>query len=186
MATEQELIAQEDEPEQVTSPFKKMTPGELASVCLEEIARGIGGNVSSDSDVDISLSLDYFLGRLPGITKLRAKDKQASRFVSLDVMDAVALAELMPAFTTDQVGVYEPEDERDEEMAQQETDIVNYLLMEEYDGYTLIQTALCTVIVRSKPTGTSVLRLNMKPLKTSPRWAWLIYSHQRTITKPSK
>ena len=76
----------DDTETQPTSPFKPMTPGELASVCLEEIARGIGGNVSSDSDVDISLSLDYFLGRLPGISKVRAKDNNASRFVSLDVM----------------------------------------------------------------------------------------------------
>ncbi len=144
MIEPQQTEQPEDEPVEVTSPFKPMTDGELASVCLEEIARGIGGNVSSDSDVDISLSLDYFLGRLPGISKVRAKDKNASRFVSLDVMDAVeaTLAELMPAFTTDQIATYEPEDERDEEMAQQETDIVNYLLMEEYDGYTLIQTAL--------------------------------------------
>lgn len=134
----------EEPTEQQDNQFEPMTNDQLASVCLEEIARGIGGNVSSDSNAEISTALDYYFGRQPGLSKVKAKDKNASRYVSQDVMDAVesTVAELMPSFVTDQIGVYEPEDERDEDMARQETDIVNYLLMEEYDGYTLIQTAL--------------------------------------------
>ena len=32
--------------------------------------------------------------------------------------------------------------ERDEDQAREESDIVNYLLFEEYDGYTLLQCAI--------------------------------------------
>ena len=137
-------MSEETQEQEESSLFKPMTEDELAAVCHEEISRGIGGNVSSDSDPDITLALDYYFGRLPGLTKMRAKDKNASRFISQDVMDAVeaTVSEIMPAFTTDQVGIFEPEDERDEDASQKETDIVNYLLMEEYDGFELIQKAL--------------------------------------------
>jgi len=144
MATEQELQIQDMPRDSGNTGIKPMTDSELAAVCMEEIARGIGGNISSDSDPDISLALDYYFGRQPGITKTRAKDKNASRFVSQDVRDAVesTVAEIMPAFTSDQIGFYEPEDDRDEDDSREESEIVNYLLMEQYDGYTLLQVAI--------------------------------------------
>jgi len=121
-----------------------MTDDELVTACKEEISRGIGGSSSSDSDSNISLPLDYYFGRAPALSKVKAKDKNASRFVSQDVMDGVesTVAEIMPSFVTDEIGFYEPEDERDEDSARAETDIVNYLFMEEYDGYTLLQQAI--------------------------------------------
>ena len=125
--------------------FKPMTDDDLVQHCKDEIASSTGGSIeSSDGDEDVSLALDYYYGRLPGLTKAKAKDKNASRFVSQDVMDGVeaTVAEIMPAFVTDEIGFYEPEDERDEDSSRAETDIVNYLFMEEYDGYTLLVTAI--------------------------------------------
>ena len=121
-----------------------MTDEDLVKACKDEISRGIGGNVSSDTDTDISRPLDYYFGRAPSLSKVKAKDKNASRFVSQDVMDGVesTVAEIMPSFVTDEIGFYEPEDERDEDSSRAETDIVNYLFMEEYDGYTLLQSAI--------------------------------------------
>ena len=124
--------------------FTPMSDGELVSFCMNEIAQGIGGTVASDNEVNISIPLDYYLGRRPGIGGSKAKDPNASRFVSMDLMDAVeaSVAEIMPTFTTDMIAFYEPDDERDEDQARTESEIVNYLFMEEYDGYTMLQTAL--------------------------------------------
>ena len=125
--------------------FKPMSDEDLVQHCKDEMASSTGGSTeNSDGDEDVSLALDYYYGRLPGLSKAKAKDRNASRFVSQDVMDGIeaTVAEIMPTFVTDEIGFYEPEDERDEDSARAETDIVNYLFMEEYDGYTLLVTAL--------------------------------------------
>lgn len=121
-----------------------MTDSELVSFCVEEIGKSIGGSGGADSDVDVTLPLDYYLGRQPALTQARSKDPNASRYVSQDVMDGVesTVEEIMPVFSTGDIGYFEPLDEEDEDQAKSETDIVNYLFMEEYDGFTILQTAL--------------------------------------------
>ncbi|RLD66703.1 MAG: hypothetical protein DRI98_13270, partial [Bacteroidetes bacterium] len=123
---------------------KPMTEDELVNSCMNEVSRGIGGTVSSDNDEDISLPLDYYFGRLPGLSKSKAKDPNASRFVSMDLMDSVeaTVAEIMPTFTADMLAFYEPDNEKDEDQARLETELVNYLFMEEYAGYTMLQSAI--------------------------------------------
>jgi hypothetical protein len=123
---------------------KQMTDDELVSICMEEISRGIGGGLDAENDSDISLPLDYYFGRLPGISKLKAKDVNASRFVSMDVMDGIeaTVAEIMPTFSTDAIGFYVPSGEGDEEQAETESTLVNYLFFEEYDGWILLQELL--------------------------------------------
>ena len=118
-----------------------MTDDELVSICMEEASNAIGGGLDSENESDITMPIDYYLGRLPGVTKRTAKDPNASTFVSMDVMDAVeaTVAEIMPSFTTDEIGVYLPSGEGDEEQAELETTLVNYLFFEEYDGWTLLQ-----------------------------------------------
>jgi hypothetical protein len=124
--------------------IQPMTDAELVAFCKEEIGKSIGGNAGADSDVDVTTPLDYYLGRRPGLTPTRARDANASRYVSMDVMDGVesTVEEIMPVFSTGDIGYFEPLDEEDEDQAASETDIVNYLFMEEYDGFTLLQTAL--------------------------------------------
>ena len=123
---------------------KQMSDDELVSICMEEIARGIGGGLDAENDNDISLPLDYYLGKLPGISAVAAKDKNASRYVSMDVMDGIeaTVAEIMPTFSTDSIGFYVPSGEGDEESAETESALVNYLFFEEYNGWTLLQELL--------------------------------------------
>jgi hypothetical protein len=124
--------------------MKQMTDDELVTICMEEIARGIGGGLDAENDNDISLPLDYYLGKLPGISAVTAKDKNASRYVSMDVMDGIeaTVAEIMPTFSTDSIGFYVPSGEGDEEQAETESALVNYLFFEEYNGWTLLQELL--------------------------------------------
>ena len=95
---------------------KQMTDDELVSICMEEISRGIGGGLDAENDNDISLPLDYYLGRLPGITKKTAKDKNASRYVSMDVMDGIeaTVAEIMPTFTSDELAFFIPSGDKND------------------------------------------------------------------------
>jgi len=132
----------EETTEGVVEPH--MTDSELVSVCTNEVSRGTGGSISSDNDANITLPIEYYFGRAPGLTGTRAKDPNASRYVSMDVMDAVeaTVAEIMPTFTSEMIALYSPEDERDEDQSKTESELVNNLFFEEYDGYTLLQVAL--------------------------------------------
>jgi hypothetical protein len=81
-----EVMMMEAEVEVEQEPY--MTDSELASVLMQEIGQGIGGTQGSDSE-EVSLALDYYYGRKPGIAPARAKDPNASRIVSRDVQDAL-------------------------------------------------------------------------------------------------
>jgi len=120
-----------------------MSDSQIVSYINDEISRGVGGEDNTDYN-NIALAYDYYLGRLPGISKQAARDPKASRFISMDVMDTIeaTVAEIMPTFMTKDLAFYEPENDRDEDQAKAESDLVNYMFFEECDGYTVLQTAL--------------------------------------------
>lgn len=132
---EQELTEQEPVEQ------KGMTEAELLNVCQTELKNGIGGD---ETETDIAQALDYFFGRLPGVTKRVAKDPDASKYVSMDVMDSIlaTVAEVMPTFTTDEIAFYKPDGEDDEEAARTESSLINHLFLQEYNGDTILETAL--------------------------------------------
>lgn len=119
-----------------------MSEDQLVTYCNQEAARSIHG--IEDDSPEIAEALDYFFGRVPSITKLEQRDINASDIVSMDIMDGVehTVAEVMPTFLSEEIAYFEPLNEQDEEQAQLETDLVNYLFMEEYNGQTVIQVAL--------------------------------------------
>jgi len=143
MATELQVQTQEGElvEEEVGAEEPYMSDSELVGYCMEEVANAAGGGLDSGNEAEVSLPLDYYLGRRPGITKRAAKDPNSSRFVSMDMMDVVeaTVSEIMPSFTTDEIAVYPPSGEGDEDQAALETTLVNYLFYEEYDGWILLQ-----------------------------------------------
>lgn len=132
-----------------------MSDAELVSFCNEEIGKSLGGSQAADSDIEVTLPLDYYFGRQPGISNAKARDKDASRYVSMDVMDSIesTTEEIMPAFSTGDIAYYDPIDEEDEDQAASETDIVNYLFMEEYNGFTILQTAIKDSLLHRNCTG---------------------------------
>ena len=124
----------------------KMDDAQLVSVCTSELARSLNG---IGDQQDISHDLDYYLGRLPGLTNVEQKDPKASRIVSMDIMDAVesTTAEIMQMFSGDEIAYYQASGPEDEEQARLESDLVNYLFLEEYDGYSILQTALKDALI---------------------------------------
>ncbi len=124
--------------------FKPMTESEVLSFCMAEVSRGIGGSSYGEEESHITQAYDLYFGRTPSLIKSKQRDPESSRFVSMDVMDTVeaTVAEIMPTFITDEIAFYNPENERDEEQSKTESDIVNYLFFDEYDGFIQLQNAL--------------------------------------------
>ena len=116
-----------------------MSDGELVQACMDEISNSLQGN---DGDEDISLPLDYYYGKKPGL--VACKDPKATAIISMDLHDAVeaSVAEIIPAFGGGDVAQFEPESAQDEEQAKAESDICNYLFMERYNGLSVLVTGL--------------------------------------------
>jgi hypothetical protein len=123
---------------------KRMSDAELVAYCKHEAASGITGDDSQDTE--ISLSLDYFYARKPGLT---CKDPNASTTVSTDVQDAVlgTIAQIMPAFSGQSLCSFEPLNGDDEDQAKMESDLVNYVFFEQCDGFTVIVQALMDALL---------------------------------------
>lgn len=119
-----------------------MEESEIVSIVVEELAQSVNGINSTDEVV--SESLDYYHGRLPLISKRTAKDTSTSRYVSTDVMDAIeaTTAEIMPMFADENLALFNPSNQSDVEQAELESNMINYLFINEYDGYTVLQSVI--------------------------------------------
>ena len=114
---------------------------EIVNICMEEISNSIRGRAGMNGNREISLPVQYYYGELPGLT---CKDPRQSRMVSMDVRDAIeaSVAAIMPSFTSGHIAEYQAESEQDEDQAKLESDTVNYLFMEKYNGHQILTTAL--------------------------------------------
>lgn len=117
-----------------------MSDSEIVSVVSQEISQGIGG-MGNEATTDISLALDYYLARLPSVSDRKARDINASKYISTDVMDAIeaTMAEIMPMFSDSQLALFNASGEQDVEQAELESSLVNYLFTNVYDGYVVLQ-----------------------------------------------
>ena len=162
MATSQEsmqemMAVQQMEAEEMQETPISMSDSEIVAVLNEELSRGVNG-IANEQSTEISQALDYYFARLPGISARKAKDPNASRYVSTDVMDAIeaTMAEIMPMFADEQLALFNPSGQQDVEQAELESSLVNYLFINEYNGYIVLQEIIkdallnrnCTVKVQ--------------------------------------
>lgn len=115
----------------------KLTDAEiLARIEQEErIAYGINDSALSD---DRAKAIDYYLG-----APLGNEVEGRSQVVSFDVQDTIeaALPQLIKIFASgDQVVRFEPRTPADEAAAEQETDYLNYIVMERNRGFEVLYT----------------------------------------------
>ena len=119
----------------------KMTDDELLSILTRRIANAQQDGMSQQ---DHKQALDYYLCRPRG-------DELAGRSVvqSADVADMVhaTMAQLMPAFTGDQVCEFEPDAEGDESQARLESDAVNKVMMESSRGFVVFYEAVKDALI---------------------------------------
>lgn len=119
----------------------KLSDADFKAILAKEIESALGaagGSLSSER----TKAHDYYLGRMDGHHPTRDGFSTAT---SSDVQDTVEslMPSLMEIFTGgDEVARFEPFGEEDEAAAQQETDVVNHVLMSENDGFIALHDAL--------------------------------------------
>lgn len=101
----------------------------------EQIAYGVNDSQLSEERAN---AIDYYLGK-PFGNEVEGR----SQVVSFDVQDTVeaALPQLLKIFTSgDQVVRFDPKGMEDEDAAEQETDYINHVVMEQNDGFATFYT----------------------------------------------
>lgn len=122
---------------------KAMSDSEIITEVYKHIDSGQGGSDSSNA-TDYTTPLEYYKGTVPGLSPSEAKDPNTSEFVSKDVAMAIdsTIAEISELFAVDEICLFTPTCEQDEDQAQSETELLNSLFFNEYNGYTLLQRAI--------------------------------------------
>lgn len=113
--------------------FRQVVAGEIASAVSDS-----GGELSQER----AKAHDYYQSRMDSHIPTR---EGFSKATSSDVQDTVEslMPSLMEIFTGgDEIARFEPFGEEDEEAAQQETDVVNHVLMQENDGFIAVYDAI--------------------------------------------
>ena len=84
-------------------------------------------------------ALQYYFGELP-----KAGLEGTSAVVSTDVADMLeaVVAQMMPGFTGDAVVEFDANDAEDEDQAQEESDIINFIILEQNRGFVMLQEAV--------------------------------------------
>jgi len=125
---------------------KKIDISSLKAILASERSDAMAAIEASKLSSDRSDAMDYYLGDMS--KDMPAQDGRSSA-VSTDVADAIEglMPSLMDIFAgSDEVVRFEPVGPEDEEAAQQETDYVNHVFMQQNPGfmvlYTLIKDAL--------------------------------------------
>lgn len=118
-----------------------LTDEELLAILKAERESAIGFEVDEKISSDRETALNYFKGEMPDVPSLDNRSKA----VSSDVADAVetALPDLIEIFTGgDDVLAFLPTKEEDQQAAEQETDYLRHVIMQENDGFLLLYTGI--------------------------------------------
>ncbi len=113
----------------------KMDLGELKTMLSAARSDALAGMADSTLSSERADAMDYYLGNMD---KDMPAQEGRSRAVSTDVADAIEgiLPNLMDIFFgSDEVVRFEPVGPEDEKAAQQETDYVNHVFMQQNDGF---------------------------------------------------
>lgn len=119
-----------------------MDKQQIRAIVTAEKRSAIGSSTTSDLARQRSDALDYYLGDLE--RHMPTLEGQ-SRAVSSDVSDTIEMMmpPLMDIFTGgDEVVAFDPVGPEDEEGAQQETDYVNHVFMEENPGFLILYSQI--------------------------------------------
>jgi hypothetical protein len=117
----------------------KLTDDELAGFLGQEISQADGWD-SDELASNREQALDYYFGRPNAAPSMTGR----SSVQSLDVADmhGAVLAAMMPAFEIDDLVSFEPLGEDDIDQARLESSAVNYMVMQENDGYMMFKESI--------------------------------------------
>jgi hypothetical protein len=117
---------------------KKMPKLDLKVLVAAEKASALAASTSAQLSEDRSRAMDYYLGEMDEDMPVPAG---RSRAVSTDVSDTIEglMPSLMDIFAgSDEVVKFEPVGPDDEAAAQQETDYVNHVFMQQNPGFMIL------------------------------------------------
>lgn len=127
----------------------KMSINDLKAMLQSQKADALSTNNAADLSAERERAMEYYLGNMPD---LPTQDGRSSA-VSSDVADTIEglMPSLMDIFAgSDEVVRFEPVGPEDEEAAQQETDYVNHVFMQQNPGfmtlYSFIKDALLSKV----------------------------------------
>jgi hypothetical protein len=115
-----------------------MTLADLKPMLMAERADAIATMSNSEISSDRENALDYYMGNM---NKDMPSAEGRSKAVSTDVADTIEglLPNLMDIFAgSDEVVRFEPVGPEDEDAAQQETDYVNHVFMQQNPGFMVL------------------------------------------------
>lgn len=118
-----------------------MNTEQLKAILQAEKASALGSSTSTDLTKERSDAMDYYLGDMRDM----APPKDRSKAVSTDVADTVEglMPSLIEVFCSgDEVVRFEPVGPEDEEAAEQETDYVNHVFMQQNEGFMLLYSGI--------------------------------------------
>lgn len=118
-----------------------MDKNELLQLVEEEQRRSIGFDLDAELTRQRQTALEYYKGQMNDLPTLPAR----SAAVSMDVRDTIqaVLPDIIDIFTGgDDVVVFTPRKQEDEDQAQQETDYVQYTVFDDNDGWWVLYQAL--------------------------------------------
>lgn len=130
-------MIEEDQQQPQASAAKGMSDDDLLKHLKRERERAIGLDNGDELSEERTKALEYYQGTMSDIPTLPNR----SQAVSSDVADAVEtiLPDLLEIFTGgDDVAVFAPVGQEDEDAAKQETDYVNHVVFKENNGFMLL------------------------------------------------
>lgn len=112
---------------------------ELLHMVLEEQRQAVG----FENDTDLSAQRVKSLNYAKGLMEDAVAQNNRSQAMASDVSDAIetVLPDLIEIFTGEDVATFRPANEQDEEKAEQETDYIRHVVMDENDGFLLFYGA---------------------------------------------
>jgi hypothetical protein len=116
----------------------KMPVSDLKALLASEMSDALSAMQSAKLSIERSDAMDYYLGDM---TKDMPTEDGRSKAVSSDVADTVEglMPSLMDIFcSSDEVVKFEAVGAEDEEAAQQETDFVNHVFMQQNPGFMIL------------------------------------------------
>lgn len=150
----------------------KMSISEVKAMLASEKASALAAMSAARLAEERADAMDYYLGDMR--KDMPAQDGR-SRAVSTDVADTIEglMPSLMDIFAgSDEVVRFEPVGPEDVVAAQQETDYVNHVFMQQNPGfmvlYSFIKDALLSKVGSSRSGGRSARRRAARPITISP------------------
>ena len=149
----------------------KMSPGDLKALLAAEKADALSAMSACKLSDERARALDYYLGDM---SRDMPAPEGRSKAVSTDVADTIEglMPALMDIFTSgDEVVRFEPVGPEDVAAAEQETDYVNHVFMQQNPGfmvlYSFIKDALLSKVGIVKVWWESAKRTSARPISTS-------------------